>query len=246
MSDFHPPTHWCVAIDGPAASGKTTVARRLAQTLGYALIDTGAMYRAVALAALTRGIPLSDHAALETLAREESAHFEFLPDASGREGYRLRVGGVDVTDRLHGPRVSHIVPQVAAVSEVRRVLAAEQRRIGLQGGVVMTGRDIGTVVLPEAEIKVYLTASDEERARRRLRDLEARPDMPRRDGMSPEQLQQEILASLRERDHVDSSRQDSPLVQAADAVEVDSTALDLEQVVARIIDLMRARAAALT
>ncbi|MBM3461664.1 MAG: (d)CMP kinase [Armatimonadetes bacterium] len=235
--DFEPPPHWRVALDGPAAGGKTTVARRVAQALGYALIDTGAMYRAVALGALERGLSTGDRAAMERLAEAEASRSEFLPDLEGSQGFRLLVGGVDVTGRLHEPRVSQVVPAVAAIPGVRRVLAAQQAAIGRRGGVVMTGRDIGTVVIPDAEVKVFLTASPEERARRRYGDMHARGEAG---DETPEVLQQ-IEQTLRERDLQDSSRDDSPLLQAPDAVLLDSTGLSLDEVVARIIDLVRTR-----
>jgi cytidylate kinase len=221
-----------IALDGPAASGKTTVARRVAQTLGFAVIDTGAMYRAVALAALERALALDDGGALTALAESEGPRYRFLPDGEGEQGYRLRVGDRDVTDLLYTERVSVAVPRVAAVSGVRAVLAREQRRIGLEGRVVMTGRDIGTVVLPEAALKVFMTASAEERARRRVAQLD--------DGA--EQFPA-VLANIRERDRMDSERADSPLVAAADAVALDTTALSLEQVVARVLELFSRRVA---
>jgi cytidylate kinase len=218
-----------IALDGPAASGKTTVARRLAIALGYALIDTGAMYRAVAMQALRQGVAVSNAAALEVLAVDTARGFQFLPDLDGTQGYRLHVHGEDVTARLHEPAVNRIVPEVAAVSGVRRVLASEQRRLGLLGGVVMTGRDIGTVVLPEAEVKIFLTASAEERARRRVQDLGGRVSM------------EDTLETLRERDAIDESRADSPLAQATDAVRLDTTQLSLDEVVERILSLVRDR-----
>lgn len=224
------PREWRIAIDGPAAGGKTTVARRVAQALGYAIIDTGAMYRAVALAALRSGQDVGDAAALGALTERTAATFQFLPDPVGPAGYRLKVDGEDVTERLHAPEVSRLVPQVAAVPDVRRVLSAEQRRLGLKGGVVMTGRDIGTVVLPEAEVKIFLTASAEERARRRVGDLGGRVDAA------------EVLADLRARDRQDETRADAPLVQAEDAILLDTTDMGIDDAVAWIVDRVRERA----
>jgi len=226
------PDNWRIAIDGPAAGGKTTVARRVAQALGYAVIDTGAMYRAVALAALRSHQDVADAAAMGTLTERTSATFEFLPDTVGAAGYRLKVRGEDVTELLHDPEVSRLVPQVAAVSEVRAVLSAEQRRLGLRGGVVMTGRDIGTVVLPEAEVKIFLTATPQERARRRYRQL--------RD-MGMEVTYEDILHEQNVRDQRDSSRAVAPLRRADDAVEIVSDDLTEAQVVAKIVQIVRER-----
>lgn len=224
-----------IALDGPAASGKTAVARRVAQALGFALIDTGAMYRTVALGALERGIRLDDAAALTRLAAEEAPSYRFIPDREGEQGYRLLIGDRDVTDLLHTERVSRVVPRVASVPGVREVLAGQQRRLGLHGGVVMTGRDIGTVVLPEAELKIFLTASAEERARRRVVQL---------DGATGEAqaAYEGILASIRERDRLDSERDTSPLVAASDAVHLDSTSLTLDEVVRQVLELFEERA----
>lgn len=235
MSVVHPVPVPSIAIDGPAASGKTSVARRVGQALGLALVDTGAMYRAVALAALESGIPLDDPAALARLAGAQSPRYCFRPDPEGEQGYRLLIEERDVTDLLHTERVSTAVPVVAAVSGVRAVLAAQQRRLGLDGGVVMTGRDIGTVVLPEAELKIYLTATAEERARRRLAQLDDA-------AIDRSAVYEEILANIRERDRQDSGRADSPLKQADDAVFLDTTSMTLEAVVARIHALYEARA----
>lgn len=226
------PPHWKVAIDGPAASGKTTVARGVARALGYCIIDTGAMYRAVALAALRQGMPTDDGERLSSLARDEAAHYRFVADATTAEGYRLLVRGEDITEQLHAPQVSGSVAAIAAVPGVRRVLAGEQRRLGLEGGVVMTGRDIGTVVLPEAEIKIFLTASAEERTRRRVQDLSVRGD-----AADPKA----VFESLRQRDHTDSARADSPLVAADDAVTVDTTAMTLDEVIAHVVGMVQGR-----
>ena len=229
------PTHPAsIAIDGPAASGKTSVARRVGQALGLALVDTGGMYRAVALSALERGIATDDEAALTRLAGDESPRYRFMPDADGEQGYRLLLDGRDVTDLLHTERVSTVVPRVASISGVRAVLAAQQRRFGLAGGVVMTGRDIGTVVLPEAELKIFMTATAEERARRRVAQL---------DESDREAAFAAVLANIRERDRQDSGRADSPLKQAEDAIYLDTTALSLEEVVNRILTLFSERVA---
>jgi CMP/dCMP kinase len=229
---------WRIAIDGPAASGKTTVARRVAQRLGFAVIDTGAMYRAVALAAIEKSIPVDDAEALTALAREEATRYRFLPDAVGDQGYRLLVDDRDVTDLLHTERVSAVVPRVASVTGVRAVMTAEQQRIGREGAVVMTGRDIGTVVMPDAELKVFMTASAEERAHRRVTQLDGT--------RAGESAYEDILAGIKERDRLDTERADAPLVQAADAILVDTTSLTLEQVVERVLELFEKRAAEAT
>jgi cytidylate kinase len=226
------PPRWKIAIDGPAAGGKTTVARRVAQRLGLTVIDTGAMYRAVTWAALRTGIELHDEASLEALAERQSAEYSFADN-----GDSLLVAGENITPQLHDEQVSRAVPMVASLPAVRRVLAAAQRRLGLAGGVVMTGRDIGTVVLPEAELKIYLTASAAERARRRCLDLQARHASY--DAAA-------VLAAIEERDRQDSERLDSPLRQADDAAVVDSTDIDLEGVVDRIVQLAQARAQQIT
>lgn len=231
------PSQGRIAIDGPAASGKTSVARRVGQALGLALVDTGAMYRAVALAAIEGEIALDDLEGLTALAREDSPRYRFLPDPVGEQGYRLLIEGRDVTDLLHTERVSTVVPRVASVSGVRAVLAAEQRRLGLAGGVVMTGRDIGTVVLPEAELKIYMTATAEERARRRVAQLDG-------GAVDREAAYAEILANIRERDRQDSGRADSPLAQADDAEYLDSTHMTLDQVVSKVLALYETRVAA--
>lgn len=229
-------SRWRISVDGPAASGKTTVARRVAHKLGFVVIDTGAMYRAVALTAIERGVAMDDIVALTDIAVTEAGTYSFRPDSVGEQGYRLLIRGRDVTDRLHTERVSAAAPFVAAVSGVRAVLAAEQRRIGLDGGVVMTGRDIGTVVLPEAEIKVFMTASAEERARRRVAQLDNNIG-------NRGTAYLDILGSIRERDRLDTERADSPLTPAPDAVHIDTTRMTLDEVVRHVLDLFEKRAA---
>lgn len=233
---MNPASKGRIAIDGPAASGKTSVARRVAQPLGFAVIDTGAMYRAVALAAVEHAVSLQDAGALTRIADEDARRYRFLPDPEGEQGYRLCVAERDVTDLLHTQGVSAVVPLVAKVSGVRAILSAQQRRIGLEGGVVMTGRDIGTVVLPEAELKIYMTASAEERARRRVAQIDA-------SACGRAAAYEEILAAIVERDRLDTERADSPLAAAADAVYLDTTGMTLEQVVRRVLELFGERVA---
>ncbi|MGI6604365.1 MAG: (d)CMP kinase [Firmicutes bacterium] len=217
-----------VAIDGPAGSGKSTVARRVARELGYLYIDTGAMYRAVTLQALRRGVPIDDPVALECLARE--TRVEFVSQEDGVQAVYLN--GEEVTRALRSPEVNEMVSHVAKVPGVRRELTRLQQKLGAAGGVVMDGRDVGTVVLPQAEVKVFLTASIEERVRRRLREMEDR-GYP----VSTVAVKREVLA----RDCEDESRALAPLKPAADAVLLDSTYLSVNQVVKKIVSLVRQR-----
>jgi len=213
-----------IAIDGPAASGKSTLGRRLADALGYLFFDTGVMYRAVTWGALQRGIPITDEAAVTALA--ESAQIDVRPP-SKEDGRPCDVllDGVDVTWETRRPEVDANVSPVSAYPGVRRALTIQQRRIGLRGRVVMVGRDIGTVVLPEADLKVYLDASPEERARRRYLEIINRGETAD---------YEQILAGVRKRDEIDSGRAVAPLRPAEDAVILDSDQLDADQVFARV------------
>jgi CMP/dCMP kinase len=212
-----------IAIDGPVGSGKSTLARRVAELMGYVYIDTGAMYRALALKALRRGISLDASDALVQLARETRI------DLRAEDGtQRVFLDGEDVTTAIRTPEVSQAASKVAVVSGVRHVLVAEQRRAGEQGGVVMEGRDIGSVVFPDAGLKIFLTASPEVRADRRWREHQQKGDaidLAR------------TLDEIRERDRRDRERSTSPLVRAPDAVIVDSTAMEPEEV-ARLVVLL--------
>lgn len=201
-----------IAIDGPAAAGKTTLARSLAEVLGYLFVPTGAMYRAAALA-LQRRVPLES--------------MEISVEAGGR----VFLCGQDVTDALSRPDLDELASQVAVDSRVRRRLVEIQRRIAANGSVVMEGRDIGTVVLPDAELKIFLWATEEERARRRHGEQGGEFD--------------EILASIRRRDERDSTRPDSPLREAADAAVVDTTGKTPADVLASVLSLVRERRARL-
>lgn len=209
-----------IAIDGPAASGKTTLGLHLAQELGYTFFDTGVMYRAITWLALQRALDLSDAAALTLLAQQ--AEFDVRP-ASQQDGRTsdVLIDGQDVTWAIRSPEVEENVSVVSAHPGVRQALTAHQRRIGLRGDVVMVGRDIGTVVLPEAGLKIYLDASAEERARRRWQELRERGE--------PADLDI-ILAAMRRRDKIDSSRAVAPLRPAGDAIILDSDELDADQV----------------
>lgn len=212
-----------VAIDGPVASGKTVAARALARSLGYLYLDTGAMYRAAAYLALEHGVDLdAEPAILELIARHRIG---LTPDESRRAGYRVEIDGVDTGNRLFDPHVNAAVSSVAALPGVRDAMVHEQRRIASEGPVVMAGRDIGTVVLPDARFKFFLTASVAERAQRRAREFAERgivADVP------------EVQAQIEERDRLDRTRAIAPLRAADDAITIDSTGLSPESVVERM------------
>ena len=214
------PVHYppVIAIDGPAASGKTTVGRELARRLGYAFVDTGVYYRAVAIAALDAGTPFDDAAALAKLA-------DAMEIRLGDGGLSVLVNGVDVASRLRAPEVDAAVSPVAKVGGVRRAMVAQQRATAKGGDVVMVGRDIGTHVLPDAA-KVYLDASPQERARRRFRELS---------GTEQARSEAEVLRNLELRDTIDSGREDSPLRVAEGAWRIVTDGLDVAGVVERVL-----------
>jgi len=214
-----------IAVDGPAGAGKSTVARRVAAALNYLYIDTGAMYRAIALAVLEEGVGPDDGAAVERLAR--GLDVELVPSAAGN---RVLLEGRDVTERIRAPEVSAAVSQVAALPGVRRRMVQLQRRLAAGGGVVMDGRDIGTVVFPDADVKVFLTASAEERARRRWLELRAAGHAPSLD---------DIRVNIESRDRLDSTRDVAPLRKAEDAVEIDTTDKTVDEVVDQVLELVR-------
>ena len=197
-----------IAIDGPAASGKSTIGKRLADELGYLFFDTGVMYRAITWLALQRGLDMADEAAITTLAESVPIDVQPPSQADGR-ACDVIVEGQDITWETRRPEVDANVSVVSAYAGVRRALSAQQRRIGQRGRVVMVGRDIGTVVLPEADLKIYLDASAEERARRRYDEIIARGESADYD---------EILAKVIERDRIDSTRDVAPLKAADDAI----------------------------
>jgi len=218
-----------IAIDGPAASGKSTLGRRLADALGYLFFDTGVMYRAVTWLVLKGGLDVSDEASVTALA--ESVQIDVRPPSKddGR-ACDVIVGLSDITWETRGPEVDANVSPVSAYRGVRQALASQQRRIGLRGRVVMVGRDIGTVVLPEAELKIYLDASAEERARRRYKEI------LERGGQAD---YEQILAGVRMRDEIDSTRAFSPLRAAEDAVVLDSDKMNADEVFAKVEALCR-------
>ena len=216
-----------VAIDGPAGSGKSTVARALATKLGFVHVDTGALYRAVALLAIRQKIAADDEAGLA--AAMKSARIEFRSLAAGN---RLFVNGEDISDKIRSEEVSKAASQVSAHAAVRSGLLGLQRALGGKGGSVLEGRDIGTVVFPDADVKIFLNASPEERARRRAAELTARG--------APASAAA-VLADMRERDKSDSTRALSPLKKAEDATEVDTTRLSIVQVIDHIADLVEQR-----
>lgn len=216
-----------IAIDGPAGAGKSTIARLVATRLGYIYIDTGAMYRAVTVAALRAGVA-DDGGALAALAGELEIGLE-----AGEEKQRVLLDGEDVTEEIRSREVTLHVSQVAANETVRQLLAGRQRELAAGKGVVMDGRDIGTHVLPDAELKIFLTASVQVRALRRYEELAGKQDV------RLEQLEQEIA----ERDRMDEQRAVAPLVRAPDAVLVDSTGMSIAEVTEQIIRLCRTKLA---
>ena len=211
-----------IAIDGPAGSGKTVVGLWLARELGYAFLDTGVLYRALTLLALERGVPPSDAAALAAIVRAADIQVEPHPE----RGYLVRIGGREVTERLFSAEVNASVSPVAAHPEVRHELLPLQRRIARPGRVVMVGRDVGTVVLPDAELKLYLDASASERARRRWEQEGRRRSL------------EDVLADVRHRDRLDSERATAPLRPADDAVVIDTDGLSFDDEQARIRELV--------
>jgi cytidylate kinase len=218
-----------IAIDGPAAAGKSTVGELLATELNYLYFDTGVMYRAVTWAALERNIPIADEAAVSRLAQE--VRIDVLqPTAQDGRQYTVYVDGQDVTWDLRRPEVDYGVSPVSAYPGVRAALTAQQRRIGLRGKVVMVGRDIGTVVLPEASLKIYLDATVEARARRRYLENRQRGQKAR---------YADILRAMRRRDQIDSQRDAAPLRPAADAVIIDTTDLQIAQVMVQVHELLQ-------
>ncbi len=217
-----------IAIDGPAASGKSTIGCLLAERLGYLYFDTGVMYRAVTWVALERGIAIEDEAAVTVLA--EGLSIQVLrPTVDDGRQYTVLADGRDVTWEIRRPEVDRSVSPVSAYPGVRAALTVQQRRIGRQGNVVMVGRDIGTVVLPDADLKIYLDATVDERARRRYREILARGEEADYDT---------VLESVRRRDRIDSGRALAPLRPADGAVIIDTTPFRIDQVLEQVLALV--------
>ncbi len=218
-----------IAIDGPAASGKSTLAQHLANKLGFLYFDTGVMYRAATLAGLQAGIPPSDEKRISELAFELSIDVRPPSKPDGRQ-YDVIMNGEDVTWELRSEAVDANVSEVSAYAGVRQAMTERQREIGRRGRVVMVGRDIGTVVLPEADLKIFLEASVKERARRRHEERLARGE---------DVEYEEVLESMRARDRIDSSRDLAPLQAAENAVIIDSTHMSFEEVLERALELVQ-------
>ena len=217
-----------ITIDGPAASGKTTIGKMLAEMLGYLFVDTGVMYRAVTWAALDSKLPVEDEKAVTTLAEKIEIDIRPLSRPDGRD-FDILADGRDITWQIRNSDVEENVSLVSSYLGVRKALTAQQRRIGSRGGVVMVGRDIGTVVMPEAQVKIYLNASLEERAKRRFMELQNRGEC-----IDLESIKSAMLA----RDRFDSSRKHAPLRPAADAVVLDTDGLKIQEVLEKIISVI--------
>jgi len=218
-----------IAIDGPAASGKSTIGCILAENLSYLYLDTGVMYRAVTWAALDRGIPIEDEAAVTQLAQTVTIEVTPPTVADGRQ-CTILADGRDITWEIRSPDVNRYVSPVSAYQGVRRALTEQQRRIARDGGVVMVGRDIGTVVLPDAEVKLYLDASLEERSQRRYLEFQQRGQC-----VSITDVRENVVL----RDRIDSTRQAAPLRPADDALVIDTTDMSIEEVVQRTEAIIR-------
>jgi cytidylate kinase len=214
-----------IAIDGPSASGKSTIAKSLAQKLDYIYVDSGAMYRAVTLYLLKHDIEVKDLKQIEAALPNINIRFQRTV-----QGNRTLLNGEDVEDEIRKMHVSRHVSQVAAIPEVRREMVKQQHAMGADKGIVMDGRDIGTVVFPEAEVKIFVTADVEERARRRHQELQKRNSSATFD---------DILQNLRDRDRIDSTRATSPLKKADDAIEIDNTNLSPEAQMEVALQLVR-------
>lgn len=218
-----------IAIDGPAASGKSTSAKLLAQRLGYLYLDTGAMYRACALAALEAGIKLDNSAALDNLLKNLDLKIEY-----SAEGNKVLLSGKDVTQRIREEDISRLASDISTLEAVRKKMVALQRQMGKDGGVILDGRDIGTVVFPDADIKFFLLATPEERAKRRCNEL-------RQKGIPADFAT--VLKEMTERDAQDSTRALAPLKPAADAIVIDTTDLTIEQQAEQLYQYIKAKLA---
>jgi cytidylate kinase len=216
-----------IAIDGPAASGKSTTAQLLAKRLGYVYLDTGAMYRVCALAALQRDIRLNDAAGIDRMLRKIDIRIEY-----GQAGNRVLLDNIDVTKRIREEDMSRLSSDISTLKAVREKMVALQRRMGENGGVVMDGRDIGTVVFPDADLKFFMVASAEARAHRRCEELKAK-------GKNADY--ETVLNEMIERDKQDSTRALAPLKPAEDAIQIDTTSLSIEQQVEQLYSIITAK-----
>lgn len=216
-----------IAIDGPASAGKSTIAKRVAEKLGYIYLDTGAMYRTLTYAALSSGADLHDEEALHKLLQGIRITFS----TAENEMQRVFLNDEDVTDSIRSEEVTQNVSLISSFAKVRQEMVARQKSIARSGGVVMDGRDIGTVVLPDAEVKIFMTATAEERALRRYKENIAK-------GMTTSL--EELTEDMKRRDHLDSTRTVSPLKKADDAIALDSTHLEIDEVVKRILGIIEA------
>ena len=225
-----------IAIDGPAGSGKSSVARRVATMLGYLYMDSGAMYRAVALKSLRQNVLLTDEPGLSAIARGTHIELRRPPPEQEAAGAKncVFLDGAEVTEDIRTEEVAQAASRLATIHEVRQVLVAEQQRAGVGGGIVMEGRDIGTVVFPDAELKIFLEASPEVRVERRWKEHQEKGDKT---------TLAEVVDEVHERDRRDRERKVSPLVRAADAVLVDNTAMGIEETARVIVMLVKEREA---
>ncbi len=223
-----------IAIDGYSSTGKSTVAKQLADYLGYIYVDSGAMYRAVTLYAMQNDIISKDHFDTKKLKESlPSIHLKFKKEAHWNKAH-IFLNGKDVENEIRNLEVSEFVSPIATIPEVRTKLVAQQQQMGFEKGVVMDGRDIGTVVFPNAELKIFMNASAQERAQRRYKEL-----MERGDAVTFN----DILKNIQERDHIDTTREDSPLRKAADAIEIDNSEMNLEDQFHVVLQLAKDRIA---
>ena len=218
-----------VAIDGYSSCGKSTIAKALAKYAGYTYVDTGAMYRAVALYAQRIGVANRESRDIDLLAQLENVHIGFIQTP---EGQHVTLNGEDVESQIRTLEIGNLASQISTIKEVRAFLVAQQQAMGEKKGIVMDGRDIGTVVFPNAELKLFLTASPEVRAERRFKELEAKGEKP---------VWEEVLADVNDRDYRDTHRAESPLRQADDAIVVDNSKMTREEQMEHIINVFKGR-----
>lgn len=218
-----------VAIDGYSSCGKSTIAKALAKHAGYTYVDTGAMYRAVALYAQRIGIANPESGYKDLLSQLENIHIDFIQTPDGQH---VTLNGEDVESQIRTLEIGNLASQISTIKEVRAFLVAQQQAMGIAKGIVMDGRDIGTVVFPHAELKLFLTASPEVRAERRFKELQAKGENP---------VWEDVLADVNDRDYRDTHRAESPLRQAADAVVVDNSHMTREEQMEHIIEVFRGR-----